>query len=148
MQVIEYTEGGSIRASIDGVDIVIPDDIENRHRQSVAAWEEAGNAIPPFQPAPPALTDYQTAIQGFVDDAARSKQFNDGVTLASYKDSTNDLWAAQAEAFIAWRDQVWAYSYTQLDAVQNGQDRSRLSPKSSRNSPLSLGQRPKRFFPK
>lgn len=75
----------------------------------------------PPEPAPPAVVDYQNAIQGLVDEAARSKQFNDGVTLASYKDSTNPLWAAQATAFIAWRDQVWAYSYTELEKVQAGE---------------------------
>lgn len=75
----------------------------------------------PPEPVPPTVVDYQTAIQGLVDETARSKQFNDGVTLASYKDSTNPLWAAQAVAFIAWRDQVWSYSYAEFEKVQSGE---------------------------
>jgi hypothetical protein len=47
--------------------------------------------------------------------------FRDGVTLASYVASTNPQWAAEAQAFVAWRDAVWAYSYTELAKVQAGQ---------------------------
>lgn len=68
----------------------------------------------------PSLIDYQIAVQSFVDETAQSKRFNDGVTLASYKDSTNPVWASQATAFIGWRDQVWAYSYAQLADVEAG----------------------------
>lgn len=76
---------------------------------------EASRALPP-----PTEQQYQHAIQSLVDDTARAKQFNDGVTLASYKDSTNPVWASQAAAFIAWRDQVWGYAYEQLSLVQRG----------------------------
>lgn len=69
----------------------------------------------------PGVVDYQTAIQGKVDATAASKQFNDGVTLASYKDSTIPAWSAQAASFIAWRDQVWSYAYTELAKVEAGQ---------------------------
>jgi hypothetical protein len=79
--------------------------------------DDATEILAFFNP-PLAIPDYQSAVQSHVDQMARSQQFNDGVTLASYKDSTNALWAAQAAAFIAWRDQVWAYSYEQLAAVQ------------------------------
>lgn len=68
----------------------------------------------------PAL-DYETAIQERVDDVARSRQFRDGVTLASYINSTNAQWAAEALAFVAWRDAVWAYAYTELAKVEAGQ---------------------------
>lgn len=83
---------------------------------------EGGEFIAP--PAPeeplPTVEMYQNAIQAAVDAAAQSKQFNDGVTLASYKDSTNPSWALQAATFIAWRDQVWIFSYAQLAEVQAG----------------------------
>lgn len=77
----------------------------------------------PVEPPQPELTiaDYQSAIQAKIDETARAKQFNDGVTLASYGNSTNALWAAQALAFIAWRDQVWTYCYSQLADVEAGQ---------------------------
>lgn len=73
------------------------------------------------EPAPlPRVEDYQVAIQTMVDDAARSKLFNDGVTLASYVNSTVEPWAAQATAFVAWRDNVWQYAYSELAKVQGG----------------------------
>lgn len=70
---------------------------------------------------PPSLADYENAIQAHVDGAARSKQFRDGVTLASYVASTNSQWAGEAGAFVAWRDAVWGYAYAELAKVQAGQ---------------------------
>lgn len=75
----------------------------------------------PPAPSPPTVGDYQRAIQQMVDDTAVSKQFNDGVTLASYANSTIPAWADQASAFVAWRDQVWQYAYSELARVQAGQ---------------------------
>ncbi|MES5044088.1 hypothetical protein ABVB72_02275 [Rhizobium nepotum] len=75
--------------------------------------------------SPPTITDYETAIQNFVDSTARERQFRDGVTLASYTASTKAKWAAEAQAFVAWRDNVWHYAYGELAKVQAGQ---RLQP--------------------
>lgn len=67
-----------------------------------------------FAPTPQTIETYESAIQSFVDETARARQFRDGVTLASYVASTNPAWAAEAQAFVAWRDEVWAYSYQEL----------------------------------
>ncbi|WP_448731190.1 hypothetical protein [Agrobacterium sp. 22-211-1] len=64
---------------------------------------------------------YESAIQNFVDSTARERQFRDGVTLASYTASTKPNWAAEAQAFVAWRDDVWSYAYDELARVQAGQ---------------------------
>lgn len=73
-------------------------------------------------PAPtPTITDYENAIQNLVDSTAREKQFRDGVTLASYIGSTIPKWAAEAMAFVAWRDNVWRYAYGELAKFQAGQ---------------------------
>jgi len=45
----KYTESGSIVAIIDGIGMVIPDDMENRHRQMLAEWE---GVIEPYTPPP------------------------------------------------------------------------------------------------
>ncbi|ACI57417.1 hypothetical protein Rleg2_4155 [Rhizobium leguminosarum bv. trifolii WSM2304] len=71
------------------------------------------------------LADYAAAVQAHVDAVAMSREFHDGVTAATYLTSTIPRWKADAEAFVAWRDQVWAYSYGELDKVKNGQ---RLQP--------------------
>ncbi|WP_234825324.1 hypothetical protein [Agrobacterium pusense] len=70
--------------------------------------------------SPPSITDYENAIQNLVDETAREKQFRDGVTLASYIGSTIQRWAAEAQAFVAWRDNVWFYAYGELAKVQAG----------------------------
>jgi hypothetical protein len=67
-----------------------------------------------------AVVSYQAAIQNHVDQTAVSKQFNDGVTLASYANSTIAAWREQALTFVAWRDAVWAYAYGELAKVQGG----------------------------
>ncbi len=70
---------------------------------------------------PATISDYENAIQNLVDSTAREKQFRDGVTLASYTASTKPKWAAEAQAFVAWRDNVWFYAYGELVKVQAGQ---------------------------
>ncbi|MFK3848113.1 hypothetical protein ACI2J5_01265 [Agrobacterium pusense] len=70
---------------------------------------------------PVTIADYENAIQNLVDGTAREKQFRDGVTLASYTASTKPNWAAEAQAFVAWRDNVWFYAYGELAKVQAGQ---------------------------
>ncbi|EJC75573.1 hypothetical protein Rleg10DRAFT_5793 [Rhizobium leguminosarum bv. trifolii WSM2012] len=69
----------------------------------------------------PKVEDYQSAIQAMVDQRARDKLFNDGVTMASYIASTVKPWADQAQAFVAWRDSVWQHSYLELAKVQAGE---------------------------
>jgi len=66
-------------------------------------------------------TDYANAIQAHVDTTAKAKGYADGVALAGYSTSTIPAWAAEAQAFIAWRDQIWIYAYTELAKVQAGQ---------------------------
>lgn len=47
----QYTEDGSIAATINGQDLTIPDQAGNRHRQSIAEWEAEGNTIAAYVPA-------------------------------------------------------------------------------------------------
>ncbi|MGA0540738.1 hypothetical protein [Neotabrizicola sp. VNH66] len=66
---------------------------------------------PPVLPSPPTVEDYRRAVQSHIDAAARSRLYSDGTSLASYVSSTNAVWAAEAAAFVAWRDTVWAQVY-------------------------------------
>ncbi|MBC2887323.1 hypothetical protein H7Q97_18240 [Ochrobactrum sp. CM-21-5] len=76
---------------------------------------------PEFPAQEPTVEDYRAAIQSLIDGKAQEKQYDSGATLASYVNSTIPQWAAEATAFVAWRDQVWAYALAELDKVQNGQ---------------------------
>lgn len=54
MNVIGYTKFGSIRVIFEGEEgeSIVPDDVDNRERQAIAAWESEGNVIPPHVPLP------------------------------------------------------------------------------------------------
>ena len=66
------------------------------------------------------ISRYRTAIQSMIDQTASERQYDSGANLASYVNSTIPQWASEATAFVAWRDQVWAYALAELDKVQNG----------------------------
>ena len=73
------------------------------------------------QDAPPAQDDYTNAIQAMLEKTALSRRYEQGATaFATYVNSKDTEWAAEAQAFVAWRDTVWRYAYQQLDAVQAG----------------------------
>lgn len=56
-----------------------------------------------------------------VDAVARSRHYDGGNSLASYTPGTNPAWAAEATAFVAWRDAVWVYAHAELDKAMTGQ---------------------------
>lgn len=64
---------------------------------------------------------FRAAIQSHIDAAARGRSYDSGNSLAGYVTSTNEAWATEAQAFVAWRDAVWTYAYSELDKVTNGQ---------------------------
>ncbi|CAB4326607.1 hypothetical protein [Brucella sp. 191011898] len=66
------------------------------------------------------INGYRTAIQTMIDAKAQEKQYDSGATLASYVNSTVPEWAAEAQAFVVWRDQVWTYSLGELEKVKSG----------------------------
>lgn len=57
MEVHGYTQSGAIDVTIDGLRMTVPDDMGNRHRQMIAAWEAEGNTIPAYTPPPPSPED-------------------------------------------------------------------------------------------
>ncbi|MGH6774797.1 hypothetical protein [Brucella tritici] len=64
---------------------------------------------------------YRLEIQAMIDRKAQEKQYDSGATIASYVSSTVPEWAADALAFVAWRDGVWLYAFAELDKVQSGE---------------------------
>lgn len=71
--------------------------------------------------APPGVDDYKNAIVHLLDTTAQARRYDGAVSLATYVGSTIPAWNAEALAFTAWRDQVWAYTYTELEKVMTGQ---------------------------
>ncbi len=58
--------------------------------------------------------------QEVIDNTAQSRQYNNGVSCASYAQSTNPVWAAESQAFIAWRDSVYVYALQVYSDIQSG----------------------------
>lgn len=60
------------------------------------------------------------AIDATVEDQARSMGYNSAAHCASYVASTVPGWAAEAQAFVAWRDATWLAAFAGLSEVEAG----------------------------
>jgi hypothetical protein len=67
-----------------------------------------------------AKTAAQRAVDAHVEAVARARGYNSAATLAGYATSTVAAWAAEAAAFVVWRDAVWTSVIATLDAVEAG----------------------------
>lgn len=84
---------------------------------------ELGDVLRPYGLAVPSPTqqDHADALEQHLDTVAQSRGYRNADRLASYVASNNPAWAAEAATFVAWRDDVWEYAHTQLEAVATGQ---------------------------
>jgi hypothetical protein len=57
----------------------------------------------------------------YIDTVAQGKQYDDGVSCASYFNSTVTQWKNEATTFIAWRDAVYNYAIAQYALMESGQ---------------------------
>lgn len=87
-------------------------------RAAVEQWIADGKAVAPYVVPVPTVDEYRIAIQSMLDGAARARLYDSGFALSTYVNSTNTQWAAEAAAFVAWRDAVWAYAYDELAKVE------------------------------
>lgn len=91
-------------------------------------WVDCGSVTGGVYSPPvhiPTVDEYRAAIVALLDAKAQERRYDNAVSIATYTDSTNPQWIAEALAFVAWRDAVWVYAYTELDKVMTGQ---RLQP--------------------
>lgn len=54
-----------------------------------------------------------------INDTAKERSYNSGVSCSSYTSSNNLQWKAEADVFIAWRDSVWLYAYQVLSDIES-----------------------------
>lgn len=71
-------------------------------------------------PVVPAEDDYRRAIQIHIDKTAQERGYDSGVSCSSYVNSKIAEWSAQAVAFAAWRDDVWAKVFTERAKWEGG----------------------------
>lgn len=70
----------------------------------------------------PDLGAFTRAIEAHIEATAQARQYSSAVSCASYLNDPNPVWAAEAQAFIAWRSAVWAKAFEMLAEVQGGKD--------------------------
>jgi hypothetical protein len=91
----------------------------------VAGWEYINGEVvrpqPPVKTLPEIVAEFSAGLQEFIDSVAAQKQYGSALYCASYGNSTNQQWKAEAETFIAWRDGVWVYCYTELAKFESGE---------------------------
>jgi hypothetical protein len=64
------------------------------------------------------LAGYKAAFDAHLDAVAQQRQYDNRLTIVAYLSSTNPAWAAEAEAFIAWRDACLAKMFELLEKVE------------------------------
>lgn len=74
----------------------------------------------PYVAPPPDVHTYTAAIDAHVEAVARGRSYNGAAHMASYVASTVPQWAAEAAAFVAWRDAVWVEALGELAKVTGG----------------------------
>jgi hypothetical protein len=67
------------------------------------------------------LAAFKSAFDAHLDLVAQQRQYDSRVTIVGYIASTNPQWAAEANAFAAWRDGALGYMFDQLTAVEAGE---------------------------
>ena len=97
------------------------------HRQTDVEREIDGDVVketPVFEPMSheQIKNHLRSAVEDHVEDTAQSRDYSSAVSLASYTASTREPWAAEAQAFVQWRDDVWEYVFARLAAVESGED--------------------------
>jgi hypothetical protein len=77
-----------------------------------------GQWITTQRPMHEIIAIYQQAIEDYIEAVAKEKGYSSAVSCASYVSSTVPEWAAEAAAFVAWRDKVWGKVFELLAELQ------------------------------
>ena len=65
-------------------------------------------------------TEIVNMVQNIIDETAHKKNYDDGVSCASYVGDPDEEFNADAVAFVAWRGRCWRACYNILDSVKAG----------------------------
>lgn len=77
-------------------------------------------AAPAYDPYAYTESEAAAAVQNALDAKAKEYNYDSVFTAATYAASTNPMFKADADAFIAWRDTVWVWAYGKLAQIQAG----------------------------
>ena len=81
--------------------------------------------IPPYVPSEDEIkaqiqAELTQAVQNWMDGVAQTRGYDNIHTACSYVNSTDEIFAAEGAACLAWRDTVWRTCYNILDEVLAG----------------------------
>jgi hypothetical protein len=85
-----------------------------------SGWAYDGSAFAAPVPPAPVEADYVAAAQALLNTTARSRGYDDILSLTSYVDDPNPTFSAEAAAGKSWRSAVWTAGYALLAQVQAG----------------------------
>ncbi len=72
------------------------------------------------KPVPPTIDDYTQAVQQHLDDKAKERHYDGILSACTYATSTVASFAAEGQACVNWRDEVWNACYALLSNVEAG----------------------------
>ena len=84
--------------------------------QLVSAEEKDSSALKALR------ARYTAVLDMHIQETARNAAFVDALSLVSYAQSKNQVWKAQARAFLAWRDTVWEYAQEAFETLDPSQE--------------------------
>lgn len=98
-----------------------------RGREQGKVIELGGNGRPELRDPPPPteqqlIEQFTREVQDKLDSTARAYGYDSIGNAVTYaEEPAVPKFQSEGRAFRAWRSACWAYCYSQLDAVQNGQ---------------------------
>jgi hypothetical protein len=90
--------------------------------------ETYSDTQPALPTTAPTVSDFENAVQTWLDAGAQAWRYESILSAASYANSTVQQFKNEALALIAWRDNVWNNCYGILAAVQGGTQPMPASP--------------------
>lgn len=100
-----------------------------RWDQSSQSWSIEPLGTPAVVPlgSIPTIATYRDSVGHKIERTAGERRYDSAASIASYVGSTDSAWAAEAAAFVAWRDAVWKYAHHEFDRFETG-ERAMVSP--------------------
>jgi len=87
--------------------------------------EELENEIPQYEKEFNS-NNFKITVDSLVKDllnsTAKEKGYDNTLSIASYVSSVNQIWRAEAETFISWRDQIYNLVFAKYNEIDSGAD--------------------------
>lgn len=92
-----------------------PEEVGREWAYDGTNWTAPAESVSPQPSLPELIEQARRLVEDHVNEVARTRRYTDAVSCASYVASTNVTWAAEAAAFVAWRDAIWVQIYALED---------------------------------